>query len=94
MCQHYKSTLLLGNYMLIYFVASILFVAILFVALADIAGAQQAPDPALVQKVAGQLERQRNDALNAQAICSANLGTLQEEIEKLKKQLEAKKDDK
>ena len=54
----------------------------------------QQPDPALVQKVAGQLERQRNDALNAQAVCSANLVTLQEEIEKLKKQLEVKKDDK
>jgi hypothetical protein len=50
--------------------------------------AQQAPDPALVQKVAGQLERQRNDALNAHAVCSANLVTLQEEIDKLKKQLE------
>ena len=47
-------------------------------------------DPALMQKIAGQLERQRNEVQTAQAICSANLMTLQEEIEKLKRQLEAK----
>ena len=75
------------------FVISVICIAAIFVAFVDIAAGQQ-PDPALVQKVAGQLERQRNDALNAQAVCSANLVTLQEEIEKLKKQLEAKKDDK
>ena len=79
MRQYYKSAILLGNYLLMCCTPVL---------------AQQAPDPALIQKVAGQLERQRNEAQTQVAVCSANLVTLQEEIEKLKKQLEAKKDDK
>ena len=76
------------------FIISIIYVWVIFITLAVTVSSQQAPDPALIQKVAGQLERQRNEAQTQVVVCSANLVTLQEEIEKLKKQLEAKKDDK